>query len=111
VQEGGFPGCTVDRLACIDVAALPLQLLLRRHSESRGEPAVVVGDHPKGCIEWVSDEARAVGVLSGQRYGAALAVAAGLRGGVISPTIDGPPGGDLSRPSRWKGLGVTPSRL
>src|SRR5688572_22276113 len=38
-----MPG-SVDRAACVDVPALPLQLLLRREPALQGAPVVVVAD-------------------------------------------------------------------
>jgi protein ImuB len=79
----------VDRLACVDVPALPLQLLLRRHPEWAGPPAlpaaVVAEDRPQGVLLWVNGEARARRVLPGLRYAAALSLAPELRAGVVAP--------------------------
>lgn len=64
-----------ERLACVDVPALPLQLLLRRHPEWRGRPAAVVAeDAPRAPLLWVNEPARRHGVLPGMRYAAALSV-------------------------------------
>ncbi|MBC7545406.1 MAG: DNA polymerase Y family protein, partial [Candidatus Sericytochromatia bacterium] len=69
-----------SRLACVDVPALPLQLLLRHHPDWHGLPvAVVDADKPQGLIGWVNGKARDAGVLPGMRYGAALALARDLR--------------------------------
>jgi protein ImuB len=74
----------VDRLACVDVPGLPLQLLLRRHTDWRGKPAAVVDhDKPQGVILWINEQARAAGVLPGMRYGAALSLAGDLRAGEV----------------------------
>jgi protein ImuB len=74
----------VDRTACIDLPAFPLQLLLKRNAEWRAHPAAVVAeDKPQGLVSWVNEKARASGVLSGMRYAAALALAPGLRAGVV----------------------------
>jgi protein ImuB len=98
------------RIACAAVAALPLQLLLRRHPEWGGEPAAVVAeDHPRGRIEWVNEGARAVGVLPGQRYGAALAVAVGLRAGVVSRAEIGAAVAAITRRLRRFTPGVEPA--
>ncbi len=75
----------MDRLACVDVPALPLQVLLREHPEWRGLPvAVVTEDRPQATVLWANDEARASGVRAGQRYAAALSLARGLRAGTVS---------------------------
>ena len=74
------------RLACVDLAAFPLQLLLRRHPEWVPYPAAVVAeDKPQGLILWVNEKARQFGVLPGLRYAAALSLAAGLHAGVVAP--------------------------
>ena len=74
------------RVACLDIPALPLQLLWRREPAWRGHPTVVVDeDRPQGLIRWASEQARALRVLPGQRYATALGLAAGLRAGVVPP--------------------------
>ncbi len=75
----------MDRLACVDLPALPLQLLMRRHPDWAERPAAVVDrDKPQGVLLWVNERARQAGVRAGQRYAAALALAADLRAGEIS---------------------------
>jgi protein ImuB len=75
----------VDRLACVDLPALPLQLLLEQHPEWSGWPAAVVDeDKPQGLILWANAKAREAGVLPGLRYGPALSLAPGLRAGTMS---------------------------
>jgi protein ImuB len=80
----------VDRLACLELPAFPLQLLLREHADWRAKPAAVLErDAPHGIVLWVNEEARALGVLPGQRYAAALGLCAELRAGVIeTPVIE-----------------------
>ncbi len=96
----------MDRVACVDVPALPLQLLLARDGEDAavaagrqsssprprlirdgeggGYPvAVVERDDPQGRILWVNEEARLLGILPGQRYAAGLSLARDLRAGVV----------------------------
>ncbi len=74
----------MDRTACIDLPALPLQLLLLRHPEWRGHPAAVVeSDTPQGIVLWADERARALRVLPGMRYAAGLSLAPGLRAGVV----------------------------
>lgn len=76
----------MDRLACVDLPALPLQLLLRRHPDWRGHPvAVVAEDRPQAFVQWVNEEARRYGVLPGQRYAAALSLTRDLRARVVPP--------------------------
>ncbi|HHN74506.1 MAG TPA: DNA polymerase Y family protein [Acidobacteria bacterium] len=71
-------------LACVDLPALPLQLLLRRHPQWGEHPAVVVErDEPRGRILWVNGRARRLGILPGQAYAAALATGGSVRAGVV----------------------------
>ncbi len=81
----------MDRLACVDVASLPLQVLLREHPDWHGLPvAVVAQDRPQAPVLLVNEEALARGVRPGQRLGAALAFASGLWAGVVpKTTLDG----------------------
>ncbi|MFN7954991.1 MAG: DNA polymerase Y family protein [bacterium] len=72
-------------MACVSVAAFPLQLLLRRHPGWAELPAAVVSeDKPQGEILWVNRAARSGGILPGQRYAVGLALVPGLRAGEIS---------------------------
>jgi protein ImuB len=78
----------VDRLACIDVPALPLQLLVREHPDWQPMPvAVVAEDSPQAPLLWVNERARHAGLLPGQRYAAALSLAADLRAGTVSRAV------------------------
>ena len=71
-------------LACVDLPAFPLQLLLRRHPEWVSYPAAVVDeDKPQGWILWVNEKARQLGVLPGLRYAAALSLATRLHAGEV----------------------------
>ena len=73
----------MDRLACVDLPALPLQLLLRTHADWAGHPAAVVAeDKPQAPVLWVNEHARTAGVLPGMRYAAALSLTGELRAGV-----------------------------
>jgi len=75
----------VDRLACVDLPALPLQLLLRTHADWVEYPAAVVAeDKPQAPVTWVNEHAREGGVLPGMRYAAALSLARELRAGVVA---------------------------
>lgn len=72
------------RLACVDVPALPLQLLLRREPTWARHPVVVVErDEPQGKILWVNERARRLRVLPGRRYAEGLSLAPDLRAGVV----------------------------
>lgn len=75
----------MDLLACVDVPALPLQLLLGQNPAWAGAPAAVVDeDKPQGLVLWVNNKARLAGVLPGLRYGPALSLAPELRAGTVS---------------------------
>ena len=75
----------MDRLACVDLPAFPLQLLLRRHPDWRPYPvAVVAEDKPQALVLWVNEKARQAGVLPGLRYAAAFSLASRLRAGEVS---------------------------
>lgn len=75
-----------DRLACVNLPAFPLQVLLRRHPDWRGHPAAVAEeDRPRARLLWVNDEARRSGLFPGLAYATALALLPTLRVGVVSP--------------------------
>ncbi len=74
----------MERWGCVDVPALPLQLLILRHPGwARCPVAVVDRDDPQGVILWVNERARRDRVRPGQRYAEGLSLAAGLRAGVV----------------------------
>ena len=76
----------MDRMACVDVPALPLQLLIRRHPDWSNQPvAVLKRDTPHGAILWINETARRSGVLTGMSYAAGLALTSDLRGVEIAP--------------------------
>ena len=71
-------------LACIDLPAFPLQILLQRHPDWIGKPAVVVDlDKPQGVILWSNEQARSFRILPGMRYAAGLSMTRELRAGVV----------------------------
>jgi protein ImuB len=75
----------VARLACISVAALPLQILLRAHPDWRHLPtAVVESDRPNATVLYLNGQAHQAGIRSGQRYATALALARNLQAGTVS---------------------------
>lgn len=77
---------TSPRAACVDVPALPLQLLLARNAGwAECAAAVVAEDRPQGVILWVNTAARKRRVLPGMRYATALSLAPDLRAGVVAP--------------------------
>jgi len=78
----------VDRAACVDLPALPLQILLRAHPGWRDQPVAVVDrDKPQGVIQWVNERARASRILPGMRYAAGLALESELRAGVVTEAM------------------------
>ena len=73
-------------MACVELPAFPLQLLLKRHPGWTGRPVAVVDrDKPQGVILQVNEEARAAGVRSGMRYSAGLSLAHTLHAGEVAP--------------------------
>jgi protein ImuB len=76
----------MDRMACVDLPVLPLQLLLRRHPDWRTHPVAVVDhDKPQGVILQVNERARSSRILPGMRYAAALSLSGDLRAAVVAP--------------------------
>lgn len=74
----------MERTACVDIRALPLQLLLRDHPNWMRQPVVVVDkDKPLGIIQWSNAAALAMRILPGMRYAAGLSITRELRGGVV----------------------------
>jgi protein ImuB len=74
------------RVACLDLPALPLQLVWRREPELRSQPVVVIDeDRPQGTVVWACERARAAGVLPGQRYAHALGLNRELRARLVAP--------------------------
>jgi protein ImuB len=75
---------TETRIACVDLPALPLQILLQDRPAWRTHPcAVVADDRPQGEISWVDERARRAGVRPGMRFAAARSLVTGLRAAVV----------------------------
>ena len=75
----------MDQWGCVDLPALPLQLLLRRHPDWERYPVAVVDeDRPQGKILWTNEAALRSKVFSGRSYAEGLALASELRAGVVS---------------------------
>lgn len=94
IREAGSPAegsanqseraCSDPRVACVELPALPLQLLLREHPSWRELPvAVVEADRPQAKLLWVNEHARALRVLPGMRFAAARSLAGSLRAAVV----------------------------
>lgn len=76
------------RVACVDIPALPLQLLRRLHPDA-GALAVVEDDHPQARVLSIDEAAGRRGVRAGMRYAAARDLCPDLRAAPIpSETID-----------------------
>ncbi|MBL4684627.1 MAG: hypothetical protein JKY37_08575, partial [Nannocystaceae bacterium] len=76
----------MDRTSCVDVPALPLQLLLRDNPQWREHPTVVVkDDRPQGVILWANVFARRYRILPGMTFAAARSLATTLRAAVVGP--------------------------
>lgn len=76
----------MDRMACVDLPAFPLQLLLRRHPEWNVHPAAVVDrDTAQGKVLWVNERGRGLRILPGMRYAAALSLSQDLRAAEVPP--------------------------
>ena len=74
----------MDRLACVNCAAFPLQLLLKRHPEWSAYPAAVIAeDKPQAMILWVNEKARRAGVRSELRFAAASSLMPDLHAGAV----------------------------
>ena len=75
----------MDRWACVNVRAFPLQLLLARNpSWKHAAAAVVSKDTPQGIVLWVNARARQKGIQPGVTYAYALNVDRGIRAGTIT---------------------------
>jgi protein ImuB len=71
-------------MACTDVRALPLQILLRVHPEWQNfAVAVVEEDTPQSPVLWANERARRAGILPGLRYATALSLVRDLRAGPV----------------------------
>lgn len=72
------------RLACVDVPALPLQLVLRAHPGWRDDPVVVVeDDRPQARILWANRHARRQGIGAGMRFQQAKALIARVHAAAV----------------------------
>ena len=76
----------MDRMACVELPAFPLQLLLRRHPDWEGRPVAVVDrDKPQGVILWANEAAQEARIRTGMRYSAGLSLARTLHAGEVPP--------------------------
>ncbi len=110
----------MERWACVDVPALPLQILVLRLRKGDGVqrvddadrvPIVVIdADKPQGTVLWVNVAARRQRIRPGMRYAAALALEPGLRAGVIDDETCEKAVERLVRRLRSFSPGIEPSR-
>ncbi|MBK1730784.1 DNA polymerase Y family protein [Thiococcus pfennigii] len=76
----------MDRMACVDLPAFPLQLLRQRHPDWREHPVAVVDrDRPQGRLLWIDERAQRLGIRTGMRFATALALSPELRAAEVSP--------------------------
>ena len=76
----------MDRMACVELPAFPLQLLLKRHPGWTDRPVAVVDrDKPQGVVLWMNGPARAAGIRKGMLYAAGLSLARTLHAGEVPP--------------------------
>ena len=76
----------MDRMACVELPAFPLQLLLRRRPGWAGRPVAVVDrDKPQGVILWANEAAQDARIRTGMRYSAGLSLARTLHAGEVPP--------------------------
>ncbi len=77
----------MDRMACVDLQAFPLQLLLKRHADWQSRPVVVVDhDKPQGVILWANERACTHRIRPGMRYSAGLSLVRNLHAGEVLAT-------------------------
>jgi protein ImuB len=101
----------MDRMACVDLPALPLQLLLRRHPGWREHPTAVVDrDKAQGTLLWVNGAARKHHILPGMRYAAGLSLSRELRAGTVEPEEITTALDELTEALRFFTAGVESSR-
>jgi protein ImuB len=73
-----------ERIACADLPAFPLQLVLRAHPEWREDPVVVVeDDRATAAVLWANRAARAQRIAPGLRFAQAQSLAARVRAAVV----------------------------
>lgn len=76
----------MDRWACVNIPAMPLQVTLVTHPEWAAHPVAVISrDAPNGDVLWVNEQAIRSGIRTGQRYAAALELEPALRADVVPP--------------------------
>ncbi len=85
-----------ERVACVDLPALPLQVLLRAHPEWRAQPvAVLARPDLQAEVLHCNTVARRRGVAVGMRHAAALALAPEMQAEVVTDAALAAAGEDL----------------
>ena len=75
----------MDRLACVNIPDVALQVMRARHPEWQTKPTVVVaGEGPQAAITSADRFAAALGIVVGMRYAEGLSIVPRLRAGVVS---------------------------
>jgi len=75
----------MERIACVVVPALPLQLVLHDQPRWRSEPVVVVrDDRPQAPVLWANTIARSARVLPGMTFAAARSLVSELRAAAVT---------------------------
>jgi len=75
----------MERIACVVLPALPMQLLLQEQPRWRDQPTVVVrDDRPQAPVLWANAIARHARVLPGMTFAAARSLVAELRAATVS---------------------------
>lgn len=90
VRVGAVWSGRPEVIACVNIPALPLQLLRKEHPEWLEFPmAVVDRDAPTGLILWVNQRAWSHCIRPGMHYGAALSLTSELRASTVeSRTVE-----------------------
>jgi len=75
----------MQKISCVDIPDLPLQLLLRAHPDWRNAPVAVVSeDRPEAPLSLINRHARELRLRTGMRFGAAKSLLPELRAGTVS---------------------------
>ncbi|MBK8100729.1 MAG: DNA polymerase Y family protein [Planctomycetes bacterium] len=81
-----LPTADGRRIACIDVPALPLQIVLRAHPDWHDDPVVVVeDDRPQARILWANHHARREQIIPGLRFQQAKALVPRVHAAAVPP--------------------------
>ncbi|HMB70677.1 MAG TPA: DNA polymerase Y family protein, partial [bacterium] len=99
-------GPSAPSVACVDVPAFPLQLVLREHPEWKEDPVVIVEeDRPTAAILWANRPAREARIRRGMKFAQARSLVARLHGEVVPGDVVADAGADLLEDL----LGLTPN--